>query len=422
MFYYYEIKLVDDKGKEYSKVIATKKHYNPDTEDDKIVKKAVTLGKLNEDETAYYKEVKEISEDEFKDLLKVENNKEDTNSEDKIDKDNEKEEKSNTTFVDSRELKQLLKITNKPDKEGNNYIVVDNENNEIARFYAKDNKEAINKFRMKYIHKKTENKRKIKEENKMTKDLSKYLKIIENNGFGYNLTEYGDGLYIGIETDTPTGEDWYEEFEWNNDDIKVFIDDLKSRIDNWDSDEEIEPYIEIRGQNGVPTSIRALLDDADWKRDTLQELLDKIEEEYKKENSKTEENKGIKKEDKEMSEEEVIKNVVEDNALYQYIVDMIKSEAESQEVDFKTILNEIIEHGTKNTLVLYNNEIEDICKKYEKEIVVFLNEIETDIGTIEAIQWILPNEPLASIVLGGCDSEILFTIIDYVANEIYNQL
>lgn len=98
--------------------------------------------------------------------------------------------------------------------------------------------------------------------------------ICEKNNFYCNIDEtmYADGAGIEISQYTPEGEDWYETFEWNNNDMQVFLDSLKSRIDGWDSEDEAMPYIEMRGKNGVPSSVRDLLDDADWKLEQLKAL------------------------------------------------------------------------------------------------------------------------------------------------------
>ena len=109
--------------------------------------------------------------------------------------------------------------------------------------------------------------------------LDQIEKICDKEGFWVNKDDnmYGrgkPGWEIGQMSSC--GEDWFETFE--ADDVDTFIANLESRIDNWDSEEEALPYIEMRGQSGVPSSIRDLLDDADWKLDQLKDLLDAIKE------------------------------------------------------------------------------------------------------------------------------------------------
>lgn len=109
--------------------------------------------------------------------------------------------------------------------------------------------------------------------------LEQIEKICDKQGFWVN--KYDDMFGKGkpgweIGQMSSCGEDWFETFE--ADDVDTFIANLESRIDNWDSEEEALPYIERRGQNGVPSSIRDLLDDADWKEEQLKDLLDAIKE------------------------------------------------------------------------------------------------------------------------------------------------
>lgn len=97
---------------------------------------------------------------------------------------------------------------------------------------------------------------------------------------GWNVQEpftYSDGT-IGLEFGqyTPCGEDWFENMEMG-DNIDYFISQLQDRVNYWDSDEEAELYIDMRGKNGVPDSIRALLDDADWKLEQLTNLLAELQ-------------------------------------------------------------------------------------------------------------------------------------------------
>ena len=109
--------------------------------------------------------------------------------------------------------------------------------------------------------------------------LDQIEKICDKEGFWVNKDDnmYGRGkLGWEIGQMSSCGEDWFETFE--ADDVDTFIANLESRIDNWDSEEEALPYIEMRGQSGVPSSIRDLLDDADWKLDQLKDLLDAIKE------------------------------------------------------------------------------------------------------------------------------------------------
>lgn len=74
---------------------------------------------------------------------------------------------------------------------------------------------------------------------------------------------------------TPCGEDWIETVE--SDDADTLLNSLIRRLDGWDSEEEAKIWFESAGKNGVP-GIRDLLDDADWKEETLRDLVAAIQE------------------------------------------------------------------------------------------------------------------------------------------------
>ena len=76
---------------------------------------------------------------------------------------------------------------------------------------------------------------------------------------------------------TPAGEDWWETiwFDGTNED---FINNIKRRYNTFDVDEEAEMWVNMRGTNGVPNSIKILLEDAEWKEGMLLKLSDALEE------------------------------------------------------------------------------------------------------------------------------------------------
>lgn len=108
-------------------------------------------------------------------------------------------------------------------------------------------------------------------------NMEKLKKIIENKGFEISDTDFGIEKEPGWELQqyTPLGEDWYVSFQHSNN-IDTFINSLKSYTYNFDIDEEVELYVEMRGKHGIPSSISALLEDAKWKKETLEDLLAEI--------------------------------------------------------------------------------------------------------------------------------------------------
>ena len=110
----------------------------------------------------------------------------------------------------------------------------------------------------------------------MAKLSKQIIEIIENNGFSLsNATEESNEFYVEINQLTPNKEDWIETI-WFNGTDKSFIKAINERYSNFDVDEETEKWICIRGKNGVPNSIRKLLEDAEWKKEKLKILFDDL--------------------------------------------------------------------------------------------------------------------------------------------------
>lgn len=88
--------------------------------------------------------------------------------------------------------------------------------------------------------------------------------ICEN--LGWKVSETEDG-YVELEQVSPAGEDFTFLVETDN-----FIQDVKSYAQDFDADEHAEFWVPIRGEKGVPDTIRALIDDADAIKEMLQDL------------------------------------------------------------------------------------------------------------------------------------------------------
>lgn len=103
------------------------------------------------------------------------------------------------------------------------------------------------------------------------------IKVLEDAGFNIGeITEQDGEYYIELSQYTPEGEDWYV-IIWFDGTDEDFIKSVRTCADNFDVDEEAEPYIEMRGQRGVPSSIADLIEDAKWKGKTLEDLADALE-------------------------------------------------------------------------------------------------------------------------------------------------
>ena len=104
----------------------------------------------------------------------------------------------------------------------------------------------------------------------------KIIEVLENNEFWVHEVEKQDnGYYVEISQYTPLGEDWWVTI-WFDGTDEDFITQVEQRFLGFDVDEEVEIWVENRGKNGVPSSIRALVEDAEWKENTLCALSDDL--------------------------------------------------------------------------------------------------------------------------------------------------
>lgn len=108
------------------------------------------------------------------------------------------------------------------------------------------------------------------------------VRVFENNGFTVGEPEYSNHhkeYCVEINQSTDLGEDWWLTL-WYDGSDEDFIQKFEILVDNFDPDEEAEIYIDMRGKNGVPDSIRDILDDQVWKLETLKTTLKELKEEF----------------------------------------------------------------------------------------------------------------------------------------------
>lgn len=108
------------------------------------------------------------------------------------------------------------------------------------------------------------------------------VRVFENNGFTVGTPEDYNRhkeYCVEINQSTDLGEDWWFTL-WYDGTDEDFIQKFETMVENFDPDEEAEPYIEMRGKNGVPDSIRDILDDQVWKLNTLKTTLEELNEEF----------------------------------------------------------------------------------------------------------------------------------------------
>lgn len=108
-------------------------------------------------------------------------------------------------------------------------------------------------------------------------ELSKKITdILDNQDFYIISVEQQNGEYIAeLKTYSPEGEEVIIDI-WFNGTNKDFIDKFDEYADDFDPDEHAERWIEHRGEGGCPSSIRALIDDADAIKRILTETAAKL--------------------------------------------------------------------------------------------------------------------------------------------------
>ena len=71
-----------------------------------------------------------------------------------------------------------------------------------------------------------------------------------------------ESYYVELEFYSNAGEDFVFTI-WCDGTFKDFLHELWAYSQRFDPDEHAERWVDMRGQNGVPDSIRTLIDDAD---------------------------------------------------------------------------------------------------------------------------------------------------------------
>ena len=84
-------------------------------------------------------------------------------------------------------------------------------------------------------------------------------------------TYNNDGYDVELETYSPEGEDVIISLIYDGTE-EDFIKQFESYAEDFDAEEHAETYINMRGKNGVPESIKNLLEDADWQKEMLLEV------------------------------------------------------------------------------------------------------------------------------------------------------
>lgn len=112
----------------------------------------------------------------------------------------------------------------------------------------------------------------------------KTIGILENNDMIIFDRHEQDGEFTReIEFYSPEGEDIHECIFYDGTD-EGFLKAFRDNAEKFDADEHAETYVEFRGNRGVPESVRDLIEDAEWIKDTLLSVADELEAEENTEN------------------------------------------------------------------------------------------------------------------------------------------
>lgn len=109
-------------------------------------------------------------------------------------------------------------------------------------------------------------------------DVKKMEAILQERFESCNVSveKQGDEVCAEINFSSDAGEDFYATIffdgTWGN-----FVEKFREYAYTFDADEHAEVYVNLRGENGIPSSIRELIDDADMIANTLEELADGLE-------------------------------------------------------------------------------------------------------------------------------------------------
>lgn len=107
----------------------------------------------------------------------------------------------------------------------------------------------------------------------------KYIEILEEND--WSISSYTDDGRVEVQKYSPAGEDFLMCVE-----VESFPESVREYANNFDADEHAEMWIEARGRvNGVPNSVRELIDDAEEIKKMIYELAAVLEEKNGKENT-----------------------------------------------------------------------------------------------------------------------------------------
>lgn len=113
--------------------------------------------------------------------------------------------------------------------------------------------------------------------------MKRIIDVLDEMGISYEIRDY-DAL-IEFWTDT-FGQDIPVEIDYDGT-VEDLVEKFAKYADDYDVDEQVELFVGMRGKNGVPTTVRELVDDCQEAKDTLMEIAEKMNEAINKEKTET---------------------------------------------------------------------------------------------------------------------------------------
>lgn len=120
------------------------------------------------------------------------------------------------------------------------------------------------------------------------KQIEKFLEKVEKETFvGFSINTNGDnakenGYIVEGEYWSNLGEDVIISLVIEKPTIKEVIEEMYEVYYNFDPEEHAAELYYLRGKHGIPTSLRALLEDADKQAERLQEIYNIMQRLYNK--------------------------------------------------------------------------------------------------------------------------------------------
>lgn len=102
--------------------------------------------------------------------------------------------------------------------------------------------------------------------------MERIREVLDEMGIKHDIEN--NSASIEFWTDT-AGQDISVDIEYDGS-VEDFVKKFSEYADAYDVDEEVELYVDMRGKNGVPNTVRELLDDCQEAKDTLMDIADKL--------------------------------------------------------------------------------------------------------------------------------------------------